>query len=304
MGKKLLLVSPFYYGTGGVESSLNTLVSLLRRRGWSVDLCVLGQLPPNLYERIEHLPFLAIPLLLLPLLKQLRAKRVCMTHAAGLAAAVVCYLSGRDYVVSTHAIYNGIRKFSWIEKKALQKAKVVICLGEESRKEVLKAGAENTVTYKTLIDWELFKPMELKKTFKALFLARPIAKKGWDEVNKIEGVAKFSDVPNHELPSLYNQAEVTLTAAQYPECFSRVILESLFCDTPVIASNLDVAKDIIPNDVVKFVEPTAKSLSKTLVGFKRKSVGYYRAYAMKEFGPDNVSVFEKAYSLPLVDSRK
>ena len=307
MYKRVLLVTPFYEGVGGVESSLKTLVKYLRKNKWVVD--VINNPPLKDYERLEASPFKAFMFIGLPLILKaipfIFKKKKYVLHGAGLiggfVAMVLSKLTGNPYVVSTHALYKEIREFSYFEKKVLTNASYVLCLTQESEIE-MKSYNINTVTYKTLVDWEKFCPEDRKKIYKGLFVARPIPKKGWEVVKQIKDIHCLSDVPNHKLPFFYQSSEYTVTAAQYPECFSRTILESLFCDTPVIASNKDVASHEIPHNVVTFVPPTVKDIKKTIRSHRRKYKGFYRNYAMNNYGPDNIKTFTDTYKLALEDS--
>ena len=114
----------------------------------------------------------------------------------------------------------------------------------------------------------------------------------------------FDNLPNHQLPHYYNLADLTITAPLYKECFSRTILESLFCGTPVIISKNDIACDYI-KDVGFPCESTVEALMKMILMFmnnKRRGYSKYwrkkcRDYALKYYGEENLSVFTDAYNL-------
>jgi glycosyltransferase involved in cell wall biosynthesis len=59
-------------------------------------------------------------------------------------------------------------------------------------------------------------------------------------------------VPNSILPSLYSACEVLVLPSK-KEAFGIVLLESLACETPVIATNNGGPRDIIANQEVGFL---------------------------------------------------
>lgn len=309
MHKKVLLVTPFYYGIGGVETSLRTLVRLLDQRGCIVKVCTMN-VSQKIFHRFEGNKFFIIfylcPLLWLKAIFSLRG--ISVVHAAGFSAALVARFLPKKFVVSTHAIYEGIYKLGKYEKWVLRGAKKILCLTKESVKEI---GLPQCVEYRTLIDPWLFKPMNVKKSrkFTILFVARPLKKKGWDIIEELKNKMKdvkflmLSDIPNPEMPSYYNLADLTITAALYKECFSRTILESLFCGTPVIISKNDIACEYI-KEVGFGCQPTAEALTTMISAFKdnrRKGYSKYwrkkcRDYALKNYGEENLNVFLEAYN--------
>ena len=308
MYKTILLITPFYWGVGGAETSLRTLVKLLRERGIKI-VVVTHRFNLKLFNRLEGHKWLTA-LYIIPLLfvksffwATVMGKTLGIIHGAGIMGGLVANVIGKllkkPYVVSTHCLYEGIYEFGSLERKVFKEAKKVFCLSKSS---AIELRTNNIVVYRTLIDWELFRPNSSYTQLEhLLFISRPIKKKGWDVIKKLKDsfdIIMASDVNNSFLPGMYCNARLTLTAAQYPECFSRVILESLFCDTPVIASNKDIARFTIPQEYVKFVEPTVEGLRKAIEEFKEakpKPKGYYRDYAMREFGPQNLEVFVDVY---------
>ena len=311
--KKILLISPFYWGTGGVETSLRTLVRLLGQRGYIVKVCTVN-INPKLFNKFEGNKFLTV-LLLCPLLwlkAFIPSLNSDVVHAAGFSASLVARFLPKKFITSTHAIYEGIYGLGKFEKWVLKGAKRILCLTKGSVEEMKKIGLPQCVEYRTLIDPWLFKPMNVKKSrkFTVIFAARRIEKKGWLIVEQLiremkdVNFLRFDSMPNHQLPHYYNLADLTITAPLYKECFSRTILESLFCGTPVIISKNDIACDYI-KDVGFPCESTVEALMKMILMFKNnKRRGYSkywrkkcRDYALKYYGEENLSVFTDAYNL-------
>jgi len=293
---RILIITPFYPpNIGGVETSLYTLAKLLRRKTHEVKVVSYKTINTKLYELLEGNKFLqALHLLPILFVKALWTKlryRPDAVHGAGLIGGLIARLISRKCIITTHCIYSGIYRLGWVERLVFRGATKVLCLTKESMKEI---GTPNCVEYKTLVDWELFKPMPTHKIFDSLFIGRPIKKKGIDIADKI-GAFCVGSVPNEDIPYYINQAKIVVVPSLYKECFSRVILESLFCDTPVIASKLDVARNYIPKGVVEYATPKLKHFRNKIDNFKRKPKGFYRDYAMYHYGPRNLEVFINAY---------
>ena len=171
-----------------------------------------------------------------------------------------------------------------------------------------KLGITNCDTYKTLIDPTVFKPMRVRRPtrFTVIFVSRPLKKKGWDVMQEVKrrlpciNFIFLSDMPNYKLPYYYNKAHLTVTAALYKECFSRTILESLFCGTPVLYSRNDVAIDELKGPYALPVTPEVDRLVEVIEGYKKvmndlPSKKACRKYAMENYGRKNIQTFVKAY---------
>ena len=315
MHKTILLISPFYPpALGGVETSLYTLVTLLRRKRYRVKV-ISRNVNQKLFEFFEGNKFFEclyiIPWLFIKAIWYMlwNHKRISVVHGAGFMGGFVtraiALMWFKPYVISIHAIYEGIYKLGRVEKAILGGATAVFSLSEESLKEL---SISNGVIYRTLIDPELFRPLrvDMSPIFTIAFVARPIAKKGWDVMKEVEKRLpqynfKFAkNIPNSRLPFFYNSADMTVTASLYKECFSRTILESLFCGVPVIYSNKDVAVDYLDKKVAIPVEPTAESLVKAIEDYvsnpwiKKETC---REYALKHYGKENLKVFTDVYNI-------
>ncbi len=70
--------------------------------------------------------------------------------------------------------------------------------------------------------------------------------------NMSKKVTFLGYVPNSILPSLYSACEVLVLPSK-KEAFGIVLLESLACETPVIATNNGGPRDIIANQEVGFL---------------------------------------------------
>lgn len=323
---RILFITPFYYGVGGVESSLNTLVAMLRRKGYLVDVCTIKTNPKRFAffegDKFFVVGYLAPRLLLKALFKRNIGLIHCAGFTAGLVGMIISRIKKVSYVMSTHAIYEGIYKLGNIEKEICARAERVLCLTRKSSDEI---DMTHCLEYTTLVDPEVFRPMECTftgykvedtkyathlvsktKPFTVLFVARPIEKKGWKVVEKVRenlpwvNFFMVSDVPNKELPAYYNAADLTITASQYTECFSRVIIESLMCGTPVLYSNKDVAFHYVDIPYAYHCEPTVEELTRKIELFATNEKFLptrerCREYALQKFGEQNLEVFTNVY---------
>jgi len=313
--KTILLITPFYPpNIGGVETSLYTLVTMLRRKLYRVK--VISHKTARFFDRLEGHKILTalylLPLLFIKSIWYMLFNNVNIIHGAGLMGGLVAKIIGfiwhRPYCVSTHAIYEGIYTLGRVEKAILGGAVAVFCLSEDSLKEL---NISNGVVYRTLIDPMLFRPMRTEKNdrFTVLFVARPLEKKGWKVVREVAkqmpdiNFIVLTNISNNKLPYYYSLADLTITASQYKECFSRVILESLFCGTPVVYSELDVAVNTLDDGVAISVEPTTEGLRQGIIfAINRIRLNQHikvenkcREYAMREFGNKNLEVFTDVY---------
>jgi len=110
---------------------------------------------------------------------------------------------------------------------------------------------------------------------------------------------------NQKLRSIYNAADCFLFTSQI-ETFGKVMLESIFCGTPVIAFNKYAAKDIIThrvdgylanindiNDIAKGVNyMTSKSKNKIIKECKKK----IKLFNMKEVSKKYLSLYKTLYN--------
>ncbi|NQS88963.1 glycosyltransferase family 4 protein, partial [Patescibacteria group bacterium] len=100
----------------------------------------------------------------------------------------------------------------------------------------------------------------------------------------------------NNLPLHYNAADAVIMPSQYEEGYGRVILESLSCGTPVIASNRGGIKEVLTDSVGMLIEPTEEEITKALKEINLKELSKNcRPYAEEMFSSHNALVIEKAY---------
>jgi glycosyltransferase involved in cell wall biosynthesis len=104
---------------------------------------------------------------------------------------------------------------------------------------------------------------------KVLFVGRPISEKGYDIIKQVEKKLKdmrfiyAQDVPNENMPSYFQMADVLVVPSLYDESPNRVVAEGAACGCVVVTSN----KGALPEQVKDFgfsIEPTVSEFTKTL----------------------------------------
>ena len=378
--KTVLLITPFFPpNIGGVETSLNTICNSLSKIGHGVRVITYQPITSggrgksvekydnieirryswigfDLFHKLESKPLLQLVylcpgLFIFSFIYLLRHYgEIDIIHAPGFASSMVVRLLSllfrKPYIVSTHAIYEGIYDLNinslpakiirWI----LNGAKKILALSDQSKDELIRLGLnpDKIDTYTTLIDPDVFVPMnkdECKKKigcgnkFMVFYVSRLLPKKGvrvvlevakdLKDINfvfagtgpleeelkgfseKYENIKFFGRIVNNTLPLYYSAADLFVTTALYKECFARTILEALFCGTPVVYSNLDVASNVLSDSVAIAVNPTVEDIRNTILDLYRDEkllknmADKCRNYVERYFGRKNIETFTKAY---------
>lgn len=129
----------------------------------------------------------------------------------------------------------------------------------------------------------------------------PLANEVKAASNNFGDIIYVGKVENKELSVYYNAADVVIVPSLYEEGFGRVILESLSCGTPVIASNRGGIPEALDKSVGMLIEPEVDEVTQTieslykhpeeLANLRRNC----RAYAEKRFSEHNAKAIESAY---------
>jgi len=202
--------------------------------------------------------------------KEVNAKIVSISHG--------CYASFADTAMKkTNPDYYRIRfLYSFFEKKSLSNADVRVSNSVFTQEKILEYyGLDSKVIYNA-IDTALFKPSDKNKARQLLnlpldkkiviFVGRPNKTKGFDIIEALakeqkdvlflcvmypevvsvyKNIIVKSNIPNNQLNNYYSAADVCVFPSRY-EGFGYVPIESLACNTPVIASNTGIMKEIKP----------------------------------------------------------
>ncbi|HPJ17000.1 MAG TPA: glycosyltransferase family 4 protein [Candidatus Woesebacteria bacterium] len=111
----------------------------------------------------------------------------------------------------------------------------------------------------------------------------------------------LGNVPYSKLHFYYNSADIFCFPSKYDEGWGRVIMESIACGTPVIASNLGAIPEVIDNSVSLLLTPSSKNIKNTLSSILsnkkhlKKITLNCRNYANQNFSKKNIDLITRFY---------
>jgi glycosyltransferase involved in cell wall biosynthesis len=110
----------------------------------------------------------------------------------------------------------------------------------------------------------------------------------------------FGAIPNERLPLYYNSADLVIVPSLHKEGFPRVIVESLSCGTPVLASTRAIS-DGLSDTVGVVCNPDYQSIAHKLdllldnPRFLESLALLCRDFSTRHFGVENAQTIEQAY---------
>lgn len=255
---------------------------------------------------------------------------------AGLVAVFWGKLLGKRVIVTTHSIYHFpqqgfYRNFAHF---IFNNADKILVLSRQSEREIEHLGIprQKIETFTYWIDLTRFKEVKKAKSklgwqrgFKVLFVGRLVPEKGVNELlaaaqrwsekiglviigtgtleNKVERLAKkmvnltyLGKVSQEKLPLFYSAADLTVVPSVHEEGFGRVILESLACGTPVLASNRGAIPEALNPSVGKLIEISPTNLQRSVENF------YQRPDKLRQLKKKTRNFAEGRYSEKNVES--
>lgn len=246
-------------------------------------------------------------------------------------------------VISLHSFYSFPKKglYRNFVKILFDNCDYILCLSKKSKEEVTALGVDsikcNVFTY--WIDLRKFKKitnakkiLKWKNGFTSLFVGRLIEEKGirslidtaliWKSninlviagsgpmeeyiVKKIKGkknISFFGKVSQEDLPLFYSGANCLIVPSISEEGFGRVIIESLACETPVIASSMGAIREAMSETVGQFVDGSMDNLRRTIENFAenpgqlKKFSQSARAFVERRYSEKNVETIIKSYTV-------
>lgn len=244
-------------------------------------------------------------------------------------------------VVSLHSFYAFPKKGLYRDfvKVLLTRCDYVLSLSKKSKEEIYALGVSSkkcgVFTY--WIDLQKFKRVQdAKKSLKwggkfvSLFVGRLIEEKGikelleaanlWDSkinlvivgsgpmekyvMEKIKGRSNISFVgkmTQEQLPLFYSGADCVIVPSVSEEGFGRVIIESLSCGTPVVASDRGAIREAMDETVGKFINVSPQNLKRAIEEFAanpkelKKLSKNTRKFVERRYSERNVETIIKSY---------
>jgi glycosyltransferase involved in cell wall biosynthesis len=118
---------------------------------------------------------------------------------------------------------------------------------------------------------------------------------------RLRNVKLIGKLPVATLVKYYGAADLVAAPPQYEEGFSRVILESLSCGTPVLAANRGCLVEMVDESVGRLTHPDVEHVYGQIIYFYEnqdeltKLAAECRNYAEKEYSERNAEFIVKAY---------
>lgn len=242
-------------------------------------------------------------------------------------------------VVSLHSIYSFPEKglYRNFVKFLLGSCDFVLSLSKKSNDEIRQLGIEKTGTFTYWIDLQNFKKLpyarkklEWGEKFTVLFVGRLIKEKGirqllaaastWDsrinlviigsgpleeyilkQTKNMTNVLYLGKVNQDSLPYYYSAANCVIVPSISEEGFGRVIIESLACQTPVIASSRGAIREAMDETVGKIIEVSPENIKNTVEYLYKnpneikKFSQLSRRFVERRYSESNVRTIIKAY---------
>jgi len=245
-------------------------------------------------------------------------------------------------IVSLHSIYTFPKKglYHNFVKLIFRNCDFVLSLSKKSNEEIQSLGVskQKSAIFTYWINLEKFKKVHsAKKTlnwqgqFVVLFVGRLIAEKGikvliegaslWDKkINlvivgsgllenyiqeqaiRFKNISFIGKISQDNLQTYYSGADCLIVPSTSEEGFGRVIIESLACQTPVIASGRGGIPEAMDKTVGRFIDTNAQSI-KNEINFLYKNptvlkdlAGNCREFAERRYSEFNVKTIIEAYA--------
>lgn len=261
---------------------------------------------------------------------------------AGFVAVFWGKIFNMRIIISTHSIYSFPKQglYNIFARTIFNTADKILCLSKKSSEEIRELGIEDkkieTFTY--WIDLKKFtnhiearKKFNWKEKFIVLFVGRLILEKGidvllksvnsWDkniglvfvgtgpmerqiinEASDNPRIHFLGKIDQGNLPDIYSSADVLIVPSTSEEGFGRVIMESLSCSLPVIASNKGGIPEAMDESVGRLIEINPESIKNSVEYFFKYPLRLAnlskntRKFAERRYSEKNAESIIRAYS--------
>lgn len=315
MQKKILVITPFYPpNIGGAESFCFDLAKQLKKK-YRVDVATIDWKVNKLFKGTGLRQFLEVfPRLFVIALSKTRKNKPDILYAIGLNSCIIASIlnvlgkfESRCALLALYDFKHKSALFRHVSAFFLNKMRILYVEGSTGAKDIVdldKKLGEKIVIFNHWCNQSFFKPADIQndKTFRVLFVGRPIPEKGIEIIKLAEALLSkyknidFKYVENvffNKLAKIYQSADVLVVPSLYSEGFPRVVIEAASCGCAVIASNKGALPELVkPFGII--CEPTARHFKDAILKVKdHKAIfkSYTYEYARIYFSEKNAEVF-------------
>jgi glycosyltransferase involved in cell wall biosynthesis len=107
-----------------------------------------------------------------------------------------------------------------------------------------------------------------------------------DEIRALENCRVYESVPEPDLPSFYQRADVTVVPSRGYESLPTVILESIACGTPAVSVNAWGNPEVILAPDLMFMEDDVHDMERAIYAATRSGRELHKAYAEKSLSTE------------------
>ncbi len=259
------------------------------------------------YPKLEFLYLLPGLFIFTPVILFSENPNIIHAHGlvAGFVGVLWGKIFGKKVIISTHSLYSFPKSGLYLSfaKFIFGEADSILCLSNKSCQEILSLGINKTkikqFTY--WIDLNKFKKVNnaksrVKEKFSVLFVGRLVSEKGievllestkkWNKniglifagTGPLEKLIKkeaainsrihfLGRINQEDLASLYSSVDLTIVPSTSEEGFGRVIMESLACGTPVVASSKGSIPEVMDESVGLLINISPQNIKNSVEGF-------------------------------------
>ena len=130
----------------------------------------------------------------------------------------------------------------------------------------------------------------------------PMEEEVLEAAHQIKSIQFLGKINQENLPKYYSAADCVIVPSTSEEGFGRVIIESLACSTPVIASKRGATDEAMDETVGKFIEPTPERIKEAVYYWyknpqelKKHSLRS-RKFVERRYSQSNVRTIIKSYT--------
>jgi glycosyltransferase involved in cell wall biosynthesis len=214
--------------------------------------------------------------LTLPALRMCRKRKIDTIHAlgfnAGFIGAIIKKICKIQLIVTPLALYDFNNKFlNMMASWTLHHADVVFAESEISRHNLSQVTDLRKIKIFThWVDTKKFYPVEHEnKRLKVLFAGRKLKEKGAHIIKQIDQELQGVDfvyaenIPNEDMPKLFQMADVLVVPSLYAESPNRVVAEGAACGCVVVASKVGALAEQV-NGFGIVIEPTKNKFKQVI----------------------------------------